>query len=137
MDGQNQTFMERLSDTFLCSLANVLGVTAQRARKHEIHRVKINKRHSPLIIELATILNNRIEVLRSMGVGDHELKLRNEKYIAFIKRLSEYVREQRSGRAKRDTWLFYSGSIATAPVFELQETDVDSSVTNISVAVWL
>lgn len=137
MANNQQSFMDKLGDTILDSLANFLGVESPRTRQRNIKRIKIGKKHSTLAVQVAAVLNERLDYLRSLGLDQEEINRTSVKYTAFISRLSIYIREQRLSKAARDTWLFYDDLITTTDVFELQETDVDSSVTNISVAIWL
>ena len=134
---QNKTFGEQLFETFITSLTNVMQMPNLFAKKRDVRRIKIGKKHTALAIEVAIALNHSIDRLRSIGITDTELKETNDKYSAFTARLSRYVSEQQSGRARVDTWLFYDGTIGATDVFELQETDIGSTETNISVAVWL
>lgn len=137
MSNNQQSFMDKLGDTIIDSFARAFGIQTSRIKARNIRRVKISKRHSTLAIEVATALNCRLAQLRQMGIDQTEIDRISTKYTAFISRLSIYVREQRSGKPGRDTWLFYDDLITSTDVFELQETDVDSSVTNASFAVWL
>lgn len=137
MSNNQQSFMDKLGDTIIDSFARAFGIQTSRVKPRNIRRVKISKKHSTLPIEVATALNCRISQLRDMGIDPSEVDRVTTKYTEFISRLSVYVREQRTGKTCRDTWLFYDDLITSTDVFELQETDVDSSVTNASFAVWL